>query len=96
MKAALRHVKHVLKNASPAQTNAKDNPALSNANVYVGNALMPAKNVQLSAEIKAVTLHNQPNNVPMPAVHVQKNAKSMTMSSVSVVQMNAESAKQNV
>ncbi len=39
--------------------------------------------------------HNQHNNVPMPAVPVPKNAKSMVMNIVSVVLKNVESAKQN-
>jgi len=42
-------------------------------------------------------LHNQPNNVPKPAVHVPKNVKSIhTWSLVKNAQKNAESVKQNV
>jgi hypothetical protein len=63
---------------------------------YAEPALMPVESVQMNAEVWAVQRLKQRSNVPMPAVHVRKNAKSTITKRAKNAQKNAENVKQNV
>ena len=90
-------VRHVQKYATPAPQIAKENQAWNNVKSYAWLVLMHVTSVPQHAEVWIVILHNQPTNVPKPAVHVPKNVKSIhTWSLVKNAQKNAESVKQNV
>ena len=87
------HVRHVQKSVTLVQTIARGFREWNNAANCAGLVLMPAANVLKNAELVILIQHN---NVQMPVVPVQMNAKSMMMNIVSVALKNAENAKQNV
>ena len=90
-------VRHVQKYATPAPQIAKENQEWNNVKSYAWLVLMHVISVPQHAEVWIVILHNQPTNVPKPAVHVPKNVKSIhTWSLVKNAPKNAESVKQNV
>lgn len=88
-------VKHVQKCATPVQIIAQDSREWNDVRHNAGNVLMRVANVQRNAGIVVVMLPSQHNNVLMPVVPVQKNAKSMTMNNANVVQKNVEGARLN-
>ena len=89
-------VRHVQNYAIPALQIAKENQEWNNVKSYAWFVLMHVISVPQHAEVWIVILHNQPTNVPKPAVHVPKNVKSIhTWSHVKNAQKNAESVKQN-
>ena len=87
------HVRHVQKSVTLVQTIARGFREWNNAANCAGLVLMPASNVLKNAELVILIQHN---NVQMPVVPVQMNAKSMMMNIVNSVRKNAENAKQNV
>lgn len=84
--------KHVQKCVTVAQTIARNIQKWTNAANCAGPVRKLAANVQKNAKMVALLPHN---NVLMPVVPVQKNAKNTIMNIVSVVQKNAESAKKS-
>jgi hypothetical protein len=74
---------------TPVRNIVTENPAWNSAKHCVGNALMPAVNVQQIVMLKRCS------SVQIHVAAVPKNAKSTTMSIVKNAQKNAVSVKQN-
>ncbi|OJY97496.1 MAG: hypothetical protein BGP13_18770 [Sphingobacteriales bacterium 40-81] len=85
-------VKHVKKSATPVLKIAQDSQEWNSVKHNAGNVLMYVADVQRNVGMAVLI---QYNNVPMPAVLVPKNAKSITMNIANVAQKNAEDVKLN-